>query len=90
MLFGTRELAKRRLSLLPPLKLYDRRMSSIKLVLTDLDGTVLKPGSNAVSPAVKVAMGNACEELKKIANYVVEDVQHDGFASALRQFVLVS
>lgn len=36
-----------------------------------------------------IAMGNACEELKSIANYVTSDVDHDGIANALRHFGLI-
>lgn len=38
---------------------------------------------------VKVAMGNATDELKSLADYVVADVDHDGFAEAMERFVLV-
>lgn len=38
--------------------------------------------------AVKVAMGNASEQLKTAADHVVADVAHDGFASAIRQYAL--
>lgn len=37
---------------------------------------------------VKVAMGNALQELKDIADYVVAPVEQDGFAEAMRRFVL--
>jgi HAD superfamily hydrolase (TIGR01484 family) len=37
---------------------------------------------------VKVAMGNAMEELKREADYIVGDVDHDGFAEAMNRFVL--
>lgn len=36
-----------------------------------------------------VAMGNACDELKAIANYVTDDVDHDGIAKALYHFGLI-
>jgi hypothetical protein len=36
----------------------------------------------------KIAMGNAAQELKDIADYVVSDVDHDGFAEAMQKFVL--
>ena len=38
---------------------------------------------------VKVAMGNATDELKSLADYVVAGVDHDGFAEAMERFVLV-
>ena len=38
---------------------------------------------------VKVAMGNATDELKFLADYVVADVDHDGFVEAMERFVLV-
>lgn len=37
---------------------------------------------------IKVAMGNAMEELKKAADHTVGDVDHDGFAEAMERFVL--
>ena len=37
---------------------------------------------------IKVAMGNATEELKTVANYVTESVYHDGFVRAIEKFVL--
>lgn len=36
-----------------------------------------------------VAMGNACEELKRVAAYVTDSVDDDGVAKALRHFGLV-
>lgn len=38
--------------------------------------------------AVKVAMGNATDLLKTEADHIVSTVQEDGFAEAIRQFVL--
>ena len=35
-----------------------------------------------------VAMGNAKDEVKAIANYVTDDNNHDGVAKAIRKFVL--
>ena len=37
---------------------------------------------------VKIAMGNAIDELKAMADFVVSDVDHDGFAEAMERFVL--
>lgn len=36
----------------------------------------------------KIAMGNATPGLKAEADHIVADVQHDGFAEAMRRFVL--
>lgn len=36
-----------------------------------------------------IAMGNACEELKAVANYVTDDVDHDGIAKALLHYGLI-
>lgn len=36
-----------------------------------------------------VAMGNACEELKQVADYVTDSVDEDGVANALRHFGLI-
>ncbi|MCD8317946.1 MAG: Cof-type HAD-IIB family hydrolase [Paraprevotella sp.] len=36
-----------------------------------------------------VAMGNGCEELKKVATYVTDSVDDDGVAKALRHFRLI-
>ena len=37
---------------------------------------------------VKVAMGNASEELKSVANYITDSVHNDGFVKAVEKFVL--
>lgn len=37
---------------------------------------------------IKVAMGNAAPELKQAADHVVADLAQDGFAEAMRKFVL--
>ena len=37
---------------------------------------------------MKIAMGNAIEEIKDYANYVTEDNDHDGIAKAIKKFVL--
>jgi HAD superfamily hydrolase (TIGR01484 family) len=37
---------------------------------------------------VKVAMGNATQELKDLADYIVADVDNDGFVEAMNRFVL--
>ena len=37
---------------------------------------------------VKVAMGNASEELKSVADYITDTVQNDGFVKAVNKFVL--
>ena len=39
------------------------------------------------SGGVKVAMGNATDELKAIADYVTDTVDNDGFAKAIEKFV---
>ena len=39
---------------------------------------------------IKVAMGNATEELKTVADYVTESVYDDGFVRAIENFVLPS
>lgn len=39
---------------------------------------------------LKIAMGNAMDELKAQADYIVGDVEADGFAEAMRRFVLSS
>ncbi len=40
------------------------------------------------SAGLKVAMGNATEELKNEADFITEDVLHDGLACAIRKFIL--
>jgi Cof subfamily protein (haloacid dehalogenase superfamily) len=35
-----------------------------------------------------IAMGNSPSELKKIANYITDDVEHSGVAEAVRKFIL--
>ncbi|MBP6962247.1 HAD family phosphatase [Candidatus Saccharibacteria bacterium] len=37
---------------------------------------------------MKIAMGNATDELKSLADFVVADVDHDGFVEAMERFVL--
>ena len=39
--------------------------------------------------AVGVAMGNACDALKAVADYVTEDVDHDGVLLALEHYGLI-
>lgn len=39
--------------------------------------------------AVSVAMGNAKDDVKAIANYVTDDVDHDGITKALKHFQLI-
>ena len=39
--------------------------------------------------AVSVAMGNANEDLKALADYVTDDVDHDGVYNALKHFNLI-
>ena len=36
-----------------------------------------------------IAMGNACEELKKAADYITTDIDEDGIFNALRHFHLI-
>jgi len=38
---------------------------------------------------VKVAMGNATDELKSVSNYVTDDVQNNGWANAIEHFCFV-
>ena len=38
---------------------------------------------------VGVAMGNACEELKSVADYITESVDEDGIERALLHFGLI-
>ena len=38
---------------------------------------------------VGVAMGNACEELKSVADYITESVDEDGIENALLHFGLI-
>lgn len=40
------------------------------------------------SVGLKVVMGNAPDEIKKIADYVTDDLEHDGVATAIEKFVL--
>ena len=40
-----------------------------------------------LAAGVKVAMGNATEDLKKIADYVTETVDNDGVACAVAKFI---
>ncbi len=37
---------------------------------------------------IKVAMGNATDDLKKVANYITDSVDNDGFVKAIKKFVL--
>ena len=39
---------------------------------------------------IKVAMGNATEELKAVADYVTDSVENDGFVKAVEKFVGIS
>ncbi|MDQ3099603.1 MAG: HAD-IIB family hydrolase [bacterium] len=38
---------------------------------------------------LKVAMGNAVEDLKQIADYVCPDIDHDGVADVINKYILV-
>lgn len=38
---------------------------------------------------IKVAMGNATEDLKQIADYITDTVDNDGFVKAMEKFVLI-
>lgn len=38
---------------------------------------------------IGVAMGNAIDELKKVADYVTDDVDHDGIYNALKEFKII-
>lgn len=38
---------------------------------------------------IGIAMGNAMEELKTIADYITEDVDHDGIGNALRKYQIL-
>ena len=39
--------------------------------------------------AIAIAMGNANDEIKNIADYVTDDVEHDGIMKALQHFQLI-
>ncbi|MBI4226134.1 HAD hydrolase family protein [Candidatus Roizmanbacteria bacterium] len=41
-----------------------------------------------LSCGLRIAMGNAVQELKDIAHYIVPDVKHDGVAYVIEKFVL--
>jgi hydroxymethylpyrimidine pyrophosphatase-like HAD family hydrolase len=49
---------------------------------------VLAVGKVDAAKQLNAAMGNASDLLKSKAGKVVEDVEHDGFAKALNEFVL--
>ena len=36
-----------------------------------------------------IAMGNAAEELKNMAEYITDDIDHDGIVSALKYFGII-
>jgi hydroxymethylpyrimidine pyrophosphatase-like HAD family hydrolase len=38
---------------------------------------------------IGIAMGNATENLKKVADYVTSDLDHDGIFNALKHFKLI-
>ena len=40
-----------------------------------------------LAAGVKVAMGNATEDLKKIADYITETVDNDGVPAAVSKFI---
>lgn len=65
-----------------------------KLVHSDINQTLAIGDSTNDLPlfrnaGLKIAMGNAMDELKAQADYVVGDVDQDGFAEAMQSFVLV-
>ena len=37
---------------------------------------------------IRVAMGNATDELKSVANYITDTVANDGFVKAIQKFVI--
>ena len=39
--------------------------------------------------AISIAMGNANDEVKTVADYVTDDVEHDGITKALKHFQLL-
>lgn len=41
------------------------------------------------SVGLGIAMGNACEELKAVADYITDDIDRQGIANALRHFQLI-
>ena len=41
-----------------------------------------------LSSGLRIAMGNAVQELKDIAHYIAPDVKHDGVAYVIEKFVL--
>lgn len=54
------------------------------------DGTNDGPLFAAVGPdGIKVAMGNASEELKDLADWVAPSVEDDGFVAAMKQYRLI-
>ncbi|MFH1638987.1 MAG: HAD hydrolase family protein, partial [Chloroflexota bacterium] len=40
------------------------------------------------SAGLAIAMGNANDDLKKIAHHVTDDVEHSGLAKAVKKFLL--
>ena len=38
---------------------------------------------------IKIAMGNATEELKSVSDYITDTVNNDGFVKAIEKFVLI-
>ena len=71
----------------------------IKAAFFDVDGTLLSH-STAFGDAendidmleycgIGVAMGNAQEKVKEIADYVTTDVDRDGIKNALRYFSII-
>lgn len=42
------------------------------------------------SAGISIAMGNASEKIRQMADYITEDNEHDGVAAAIRRFVLTS
>lgn len=62
-----------------------------KLLLLDLDGTTVASKEGALpSPKVRqaVAMGNAPDEIKQLADFVTSSLEDDSVAVAIDKFIL--
>ena len=80
--FSTQEATKARA--VEVLKEYWNLKDQEVLTIGDQDNDIelLKAGG------IKVAMGNATDELKKYADFVTDTVENDGFVKAMEKFVL--
>ena len=70
-----------------------RDLPIVKSRLTREQAIAFGDGGNDVTmlqyAGIGVAMGNACAEAKAAADYITEDVTHDGLAHALEHFGLI-